>query len=140
MLASSRWGAIPEPEPEPTNLFVIGGDGYIESGRCSSTGANRTDATSSFVTNYIKVSKGDTVYINGYVSPTSTGAYSGIKYKDGTTGGFMLETETTIVKDFSLSNGIARVTINADNAEYVRFTIDKDNFDSIIITVNEPLS
>jgi hypothetical protein len=133
-------GAIPEPEPEPTNLFVIGGDGYIESGRCSSTGANRTDASTCFVTNYIKVSKGDVVYIKGYATPTASAAFSGIKYTGGTTGGFMLETETSIVKDFSLSNGIAQVTINDDNADYVRFTINKTYpLDSIVITVNQKI-
>ena len=121
---------------EPTNLFVVGGDGYIESGRCSSTGADRTDTTSGFVTNYIDVAYGDTVYIKGYQTPTANNPYCGVKYADGSTGGFLLETDTTLVKDFSLTNGVAQFTINAENADYVRFTINKpSSLDDIVITV-----
>lgn len=125
-----------EPEENYTNFFVVGGEGYIEPGRCSSTGADRTDATSSFVTNYIDVEYGDAVYIEGYQTPTSTNPYCGVKYTDGTTGGFMLETDTTTVKDFSFANGIAQFIINAENADYVRFTIAKpSSFDDIIINI-----
>ena len=48
---------------EPVNLFVIGGDGYIINGRCSSTGADRSDSNGYIVSNYIEVENGDTVYI-----------------------------------------------------------------------------
>ena len=125
-----------EPEPVYTNFFVVNGDGYIETGRCSSAGENRTDATTSFVTNYIDVEYGDTVYIKGYRTPTSTNPYCGVKYTDGTTGGFMLETDTTTIKDFSLADGVAQFAINATNADYVRFTIKKPNsLDEIIINI-----
>ena len=125
-----------EPEPVYTNFFVVNGDGYIETGRCSSAGENRTDATTSFVTNYIDVEYGDTVYIKGYQTPTSTNPYCGVKYTDGTTGGFMLETDTTTIKDFSLADGVAQFAINATNADYVRFTIKKPNsLDEIIINI-----
>ena len=126
---------------EPTNLFVVGGDGYIESGRCSSTGEDRnTGVTSCFVTNYIDVSYGDVVRIKGYQTPTASGPYCGVKYADGTTGGFLLETDEVVVKDFSLVNGIAQFTVNAQNADFMRFTILKPgSLDDIVITVNEPL-
>lgn len=126
---------------EPTNLFVVGGDGYIESGRCSSTGEDRdTGVTTCFVTNYIDVSYGDVVRIKGYQTPTASGSYCGVKYADGTTGGFMLETDVVVVKDFSLANGIAQFTVNAQNADFMRFTILKPgSLDDIVITVNEPL-
>lgn len=55
-------GAIPEPEPVKTNFFVES-EGFY--GRLSSTGANRTDAFSTFVTNYIAVQKGDIVEVAG---------------------------------------------------------------------------
>lgn len=125
-----------EPEPVYTNFFVIDGDGYIESGRCSSTGVDRTDATTSFVTNYIDVEYGDIVYIKGYQTPQSTNPYCGIKYTDGTIDGFMLESDTTTIKDFSLADGVAQFAINATNADYVRFTIKKPNsLDEIIINI-----
>lgn len=127
-----------DPEPvEPTNFFVVGGDGYIEKGRCSSTGEDRnTGVTTCFVTNYIDVAYGDIVYIKGYQTPTASGAYCGVKYTDNTTGGFMLETDTTTVKDFSLTDGVAQFTVNAENADYMRFTIlIPSSLDDIIINI-----
>jgi hypothetical protein len=133
--------------PTYTNKFVLDGDGYILNGRTSSTGADRTDSPGCFVSNYIKVSNGDTIYTNIGVS----NAYSGFKLSDGTTTAAMIPTDTTKITNYSVTNGITKFTINVANVEYVRVTLylnstgtqsitntDVENA-GVIITVNEPI-
>ena len=134
--------------PEPTNLFVVGGDGYIINGRCSSGGADRTDTNGNVVSNYIKVSNGDTVYLNKPIS-TATGEYSGMKLTDGTVAGF-LPSDTAYISNLSTANGITQFTVSNANADYIRLTMNVNYGTAIteadvvnagiIITVNEPLS
>lgn len=134
---------------EPTNLFVVGGDGYILNGRCSSTGANRTDSNGYIVSNYIKVKNGDTLYIKNASVSDGSSAYSGIKLTDGTTVG-VFPSSSSDVANYAVSNGITQFTINRADADYIRvcFAIssgtalsDSDvSSKGIIITVNEPLS
>lgn len=132
--------------PTYTNKFVLGGDGYILNGRCSSTGADRTDANGCFVSNYIKISNGDTVYVN---IPVGT-QYSGFKLSNGNTDAAMIPSDTTKIKDYSVTNGITRFTINIANVEYIRIQLVLNNSNSaitnddvenagVIITVNEPI-
>jgi hypothetical protein len=135
-----------EKTKEPTNLFVVGGDGYVLNGRCSSGGANRTDSDGCLVTNYIKVSKGDTVYLNKEIVST---VHSGMKLNDGSVTGF-LPTDTNYITNLSSSNGITQFTVNNTNANYIRLCIkinygtvitDTDVINAgVIVTVNEPLS
>lgn len=135
--------------PTYTNLFVAGGDGYILNGRCSSKGADRTDANGCLVSNYIKVSNGDTVYVNQTINDGAT-SYSGFKLSDGSTTAAVIPSDTTKIKDYSVTNGIAKFTINIENVEYVRVNIVLNNNNTaitetdvenagIIITVNEPI-
>lgn len=142
-------GEIEDPEePESTNLFVIGGDGYITDGRCSSTGEDRTGNTGYIVTNYIDIKNGDTVYIkNATVSKGTTG-HSGIKLTDGTTIGLYPDSSEYIT-NYSESNGITQFTINKADADYIRITLEiytdgrqateeRVSEMGIIITVSEP--
>jgi hypothetical protein len=133
--------------PTYTNLFVAGGDGYILNGRCSSTGADRNDSKGCLVSNYIKVSNGDTVYVNQEINTQ----YSGFKLSDGSTTGAVIPSDTTKIKDYSVTNGIAKFTINIENVEYVRVNIVLNNNNTaitetdvenagIIITVNEEIN
>ena len=66
-------GAIPEPEPTKTNFFVES-EGFY--GRLSSAGADRTDVSVAFVTNYISVQAGDVVTVSG----CTVGHYIGSSY------------------------------------------------------------
>ena len=134
-------GTIEEPEPEPTNLFVIGGDGYLADGRCSSTGADRTDTNGDcMVTNYIDIANGDTVYIKNFKIASTTAMYSGLKHSDGTTTGFF-PSSSDLVTNYSKSNGITQFTINSENADYIRISgLPTLTVNDVIITVNEPLS
>ena len=48
----------------------------------------------------------------------------------------MLETDTTVIKDFLLTDGVAQFTVNATNADYMRFTIlIPSSLDDIIINI-----
>ena len=133
--------------PEPTNLFVIGGDGYLLNGRCSSKGAHRVDNTGCVLSNYIDVKNGDTVYVKN--APVRSTTYSGIKLTDGSCIGLMINTSEYIT-NYLESNGITQFTINKADADYIRITMDVNYGTSItnddvintgiIITVNEPLS
>lgn len=132
--------------PSYTNLFVQGGDGYILNGRCSSTGANRTDANGCIVSNYIKVANGDTVYVNTMIGLN----FSGFKLAGGGTAGEVIPSGSTYIKNYAESDGIWQFTINNESVEYVRIMIalnanniaisetDVTNA-GIIITVNEPI-
>ena len=135
-----------EVAAEPTNLFVLGGDGYILNGRCSSTGADRTDANGCIVSNYIKVSNGDTIYVNKNIGQS----YSGFKLSGGSTSAAIIPTDTTKIKNYSVTNGISKFTINVANVEYIRIQIAFNSTataitneyvqsQGVIITVNEPI-
>jgi hypothetical protein len=134
---------------EPTNLFVVGGDGYILNGRCSGNGQNRTDSDGYIVSNYIKVENGDTLYIKNASVSESSNAGSGIKTTNGNTVGLVPKNSADIT-NYSVSNGITQFTINRADADYIRicFVISPSTAltnsdvtnEGIIITVNEPLS
>lgn len=142
-------GEIEEPEePEPTNLFVIGGDGYITDGRCSSTGEDRTGNTGYIVTNYIDIKNGDTVFIKNATVKNDTNCYSGIKLTDGTTIG-LYPNNSEYITNYSESNGITQFTINKADADSIRITLEiytdgksateeRVSEMGIIITVSEP--
>lgn len=135
---------------ELTNLFVIGGNGYITNGRCSSTGEDRTSNNGYIVTNYIDIKNGDTVYIKNATVKNDTKCYSGIKLTDGATIG-LYPNNSEYVTNYSESNGITQFTINKADADYIRITLEiytdgksateeRVSELGIIITVNEPLS
>jgi hypothetical protein len=134
--------------PEPTNLFVVGGEGYVLNGRCSSGGADRTDSNGCIVSNYIKVSNGDVVCVNKPFTTTS-GAFFGMKLIDGSINGFD-PTNTDYISNVSTTNGITQFTVSNANADYIRLclninlgvalTNDDVSNANVVITVNEPLS
>ncbi|MBQ8232439.1 MAG: hypothetical protein IJZ34_11020 [Lachnospiraceae bacterium] len=140
---------IGEIVAEPTNLFVVGGDGYILNGRCSSTGANRADSNGLIVSNYIDIKNGDTVYIKNATIYQSSSCYTGIKLTDSSTIG-VFPNSSEYIKNYSESGGITQFTINKEDADYIRICLsisygneitDSDVTNAgIIITVNEPLS
>lgn len=111
-----------EPEPaEPTNFFVVDGDGYLNPGRASSTGANRTDVTTCLLSNYIEVQNGDIVSVDGMVLTGNLASNSGFygANKAGVYGG-KLESATSYVKDVSFFDNGGQFTINNANVEYIR--------------------
>lgn len=139
-------------EAEPVNLFVVGGDGFILNGRCSSTGADRTDTNGCIVSNYIEVANGDTVYIKNATVVTAdltSSGYSGMKLTDGSTIGFF-PNNTTHLTGYAVENGITQFTVNHTSAAYIRICLEVSfgtattneavESKGIIITVNEPLS
>lgn len=135
--------------PEPTNLFVVGGEGYILNGRTSSTGADRTDSNGCVVSNYIDVSNGDTVYLKNATLCVRAGAYTGVKLSDGSTIG-VIPDSSEYITNYSVSNGITQFTINHSNADYIRIVMELNygtvitdsevTSAGIIIAVNEPLT
>lgn len=141
--------AVETSTEQPTNLFVIGGDGYIANGRCSSTGEDRTNNNGYLVTNYIDIKNGDTVYIKNATVKNDTNCYSGIKLTDGTTIG-LYPNNSEYITNYSESNGITQFTINKADADYIRITLEiytdgrsateeRVSEIGIIITVNEPI-
>ena len=134
---------------EPTNLFVIGGDGYILNGRCSSTGDDRTGNNGFIVSNYIDIKNGDTVYVKNTIVSNKTNCYSGMKLTDGSTIG-LYPNNSEYITNYSESNGITQFTINKADADFLRITLEIGEGrnltnevvagEGITITVNEPLS
>jgi hypothetical protein len=136
-------------EPAYTNLFVVGGDGYVLNGRASSSGADRADTNGCVLSNYISVKNGDVVYIKNATIRQDDVRYSGMKLADGSTVG-LKPNASEYITNYSEANGITQFTINKADAAYIRVCFDIDygtaltNDDvsskGIIITVNEPLS
>ena len=119
-----------------TNLFDPSADGYIEHGRCSSTGADRTDVQTCFVTNYIPVTNGDVVRIKG--ASVSADYYSGV-YKLNKTGtGVHLGTGAEFA-NYAVADGVTSFTVNYTDAAYVRMTCENADLSGVIVTVNEPI-
>ena len=106
---------------EPTNFFVVGGDGYLNPGRASSSGANRTDVTACFLTNYIEVQNGDEIYAYGARSSNGNVGLMAL-YKDGKTNGvgFYVRENPSQLKNISMSDEVDIFTINYDGVAYMR--------------------
>lgn len=138
---------VKEIVPEPTNLFVLGGDGFLLNGRCSSSGADRTDSPGCAVSNYIDIKNGDTVYVKNAEVRTET--YSGMKLTSGSAIGLQPNSSDYII-NYSEVGGITQFTINKEDADFIRLCLEINfgtsvtNADveskGIIITVNEPLT
>lgn len=122
-------------EPSGTNFCSPDGHGWIDNGRCSSTGDDRQDAPSYTLTNYIAVQNGDIVYVkNLHLSDT---LYSGIYLADKTAiTGFSLSPsdENNVVTDIDLTGPWETFTINHPSAGYIRLcgTLTSDKSDVII--------
>jgi hypothetical protein len=131
---------------QATNLFVVGGEGYIEGGRVNNSGLDRTDAGTGYLsTNYIDIKNGDTVYVKNCEVGISTfrngGFYTGMKLSDGSIIGFHLDTSEYIT-NYAVTNGITQFTINKADADFIRMSVryGSNSINDIIITVNELLS
>ena len=134
---------------EPTNLFKVGGDGYILNGRCSSTGDDRTNNNGYIVSNYLDIKNGDTVYVKNATVTNKTNCYTGMKLTDGTTIG-LYPNSSEYITNYSESGGVTQFTINKADADFIRIcleigegrnlTNDAVTSEGIIITVNEPIS
>lgn len=112
---------VGEIEPVKTNFFVVGGDGYLNPGRSSSSGADRTDVTTCLLSNYIEVQNGDIVSVEGMVLTGNLTSYSGF-YNASKTGiyGGRLDSSDTYVSDTSFSDNGGQFTINNTNVGYIR--------------------
>lgn len=122
---------------EPTNFCVPNGDGWITGGRCSSSGADRTDSATTILTNYIAVQNGDIVYVKSLNISNST--YSGIYKSDKTAiKGFIMTASggAGYVKDINLSGEWEQFTIDNANAGYIRICGDNEPpYENIIINI-----
>lgn len=110
-----------EVSDEGSNFCIPNGEGWIDNGRSSSTGADRNDADGFILTNYFAVQNGDIVCVkNMHISDT---LYSGIYDSDKTaiSGFFMADsTGTGFVKDVILSGEWEQFTVDNPNAGYLR--------------------
>ena len=107
-----------EPENEPKNFCIPNGDGWITGGRCSSTGADRTDVKKAIVTNYIEVQNGDVVYVKNLQISTqyASGVY---KNNKSASDGFIMGEETVAINVVGSGDEI-QFTINYDGVAYIR--------------------
>jgi len=113
--------AVAEETIEPTNFFIVGGDGYLNPGRASTTGADRTDVTTCLLSNYIEVQNGDVVSVDGMVLTGNLTSLSGF-YDANKAGvyGDKLESATSYVKDATFSDNGGQFTIDNANVGYIR--------------------
>jgi hypothetical protein len=113
--------AVAEAMVEPTNFFVVGGDGYLNPGRASSAGEDRTDVTDCFLTNYIEVQNGDEIYAYNAHSSNGNVGLMGL-YKTNKTGGvgFYVRSNPTQLSNISMSDELDIFTINYEGAAYMR--------------------
>ena len=134
---------------EPDNLFDPEANGFILNGRCSSSGADRVDSNGYFVSNYIDVQNGDTVYIKNAAVSNGSSAYTGMKLTSGNTIG-LFPNNSDHITNYSETGGVTQFTINKTDADYIRIcfvvssgtalTVDAVKALGVIITINEPLS
>ena len=124
-----------EIAPEGTNWCVPNGDGWIEGGRCSSKGKDRTDAAPYTLTNYFPIQNGDIVYVkNMHISDM---LYSGIYKTDKTEiSGFIMNEDAGagFVKDIRITDDWEMFTVDNEEAGYMRLCglIKADKADVII--------
>ena len=114
-----------EIEPTKTNFCVPDGDGWIEGGRCSSTGEDRTNAGDGYAcTNYIAVQNGDTLYVENADIATLQNCYCGMYKSDKSAiSGFMVNDGVGYVKDIDLTSMVESFTIDNVDVGYIRLTI-----------------
>lgn len=98
-------------EPTKTNFFVVGGDGYLNPGRASSNGSDRTDVTLCLLSNYIDVQNGDEVYVYGAHSSNADVGLMAL-YTASTGVGFYVRNNTTYITNVSVSDEVDVFTIN----------------------------
>ena len=116
--------AVAEETLEPTNFFDESQGFY---GRLSSTGINRTDIDTLFVTGYIKVQQGDIITIDGCdICPQFSAGHN--HYTSGyDINKTNVHTDNTYVSnDYwtvdSLTDNNAQLTVLSSEIEYFRFT------------------
>ena len=113
-------------EIEPTNFFVIGGDGYLLHGRTGSDGGDRSGVDQNAggcLSNYFEIKNGDTIYVTN--ATVKTNLSSGVKYTDNTVGPYIPST-SDLVTNYSESNGITQFTINSATVAYTRLCLAID--------------
>ena len=119
---------------EGTNLYIPHGDGWIQGGRCSSSGEDRTDVPGYTLTNYISVQKGDIVYIKNMV--LSDTLYSGMYKTDKRPiSGFYMTPNASkgYVKDLRSTSMWQMFTVDHDDAAYIRLCGSVTNGDENVI-------
>lgn len=111
---------VGEIEPVKTNFFVIGGDGYLNPGRASSTGADRTDVATCLLSNYIAVQNGDEIYVYGARFSNQNTSMMGLYKSDKTGVGFYVRNNPSQLTNISMSDEVDIFTINYEGAAYMR--------------------
>lgn len=110
-----------EETPLGMNLCIPNGEGWIDGGRCSSSGSDRYDVASHIVTNYFAVQNGDIVYVkNLNIADT---LHSGMYQSDKTPiSGFYMTNENGagFVKDIAFTKEWELFTVDHADAGYLR--------------------
>lgn len=121
-------------EPMGTNFYVQNGDGWIENGRCSSTGEDRHDVEGYMLTNYIPVQNGDIVYVKNL--NISDVVFSGLYKSDKTaiSGFYMTDSDGAgFVKDIGSLEEWEVFTIDHAEAGYLRLCGLPQSMDADVI-------
>lgn len=113
---------------EPTNFFDASGDGYLNPGRLSSGGANRTDSTTCIISNYILVQTGDVVFVDGAnIAPIASGTnthYMSCYDSDQThIASLRNNTSDDHLTFDSVTTTNAQITVTGSTVAYLRFTL-----------------
>ena len=107
---------------DPTNVFSTSGDGFLDTGRLSSGGADRTDAgPDSLVSNYIAVQNGDVVYVEN--ADVYSNLNSALYKVDKTFIALFTQSGSSDVTTNNTTSGQNQFTITNANAGYVRLCL-----------------
>lgn len=122
----------------PTNFFSKDADGFISGGRCSAEGEDRTNSSTTLLTNYIATQSGDVFYVKNFNITTATNCYQGLYDADKTAiSGFMM-TEAGgkgFVKNIDLSGEVETFIIDNANAGYIRICGGMTDTSKIVINI-----
>lgn len=122
--------AVAEQAQARTNFFVLS-EAFL--GRLSSSGADRTDSQTTYVTNYVSVQNGDTVEISGcdICFPDASGNnYYMTGYNSSKTNVFTDRAYTTNSnwRVDELTDSKAQLTVLNSNIAYFRFTCGNSKY------------
>ena len=123
-----------EPE-EPTNFFIAS-EGKV--GRLSSGGADRTDSTITYISNYVQVMSGDFVVVKGCnTAPIMSGSDTHYTSCYNNSKTHIASTRNKVSIDSftyqSISTSETQIIVSGSDVMYMRFTLGNPNNGSLIV-------